>query len=279
MIQPELFKSHLRPYKCDDLVRLGHPGSDGGYIAPMECVMSSNVLISMGISDDWTFDADFLNRNSNGRVIGVDHTISGRTFVLKSIKHTLKSMLYGLLLNRGKAAKHKARAQFFGTYFTIYAAPSKHLKLRVAATDSPGTISFTSLMKLTESTAPNSVFVKCDIEGSEYEIIDQILQSSAIINGLVIEFHHLDTMTDTFNTAIRDLLTAFTIVHIHGNNFGNYIAALDFPDAVEISFINTSLFEKGLHGQPPALSNSAYPVKGLDVPNNPELADFPINFT
>ena len=38
----------------------------------------------------------------------------------------------------------------------------------------------------------DNIILKCDIEGSEFEIIDQIVEFSSRINMLIIEFHWID---------------------------------------------------------------------------------------
>ncbi len=242
-------------------------------MVPNECVGITKVLLSLGISDDWTFDADFLNRNNDTRVIGVDHTISGGLFLRKILKHTVKAMLYRMVFHWHKADKNQKQAKFFGTYFTLYTSPSEHLRLCVADADGVGKISFKSLMERASTKTPNSVFVKCDIEGAEYEIVRQIVDHAAEINGLVLEFHYVDVESDVFNRAVELLLSKFNLVHIHGNNFGSFNTVINFPDSVEITFISKTLMP-GQH----EYSTQEYPVPNLDIPNSPALADFPIAF-
>ena len=54
------FPKFLKPYfiKKDELVRLGSI-DDGGYVLPLKDVLSSDVLISLGISDNWDFEKHF----------------------------------------------------------------------------------------------------------------------------------------------------------------------------------------------------------------------------
>ena len=46
-----------------------------------------------------------------------------------------------------------------------------------------------------------------------------------------------------------------------------------FPETVEITFLNLSSLK-----QPLAPSIRAYPVEGLDYPNDPEKTDYPLLF-
>jgi hypothetical protein len=55
---PKIFK----PFECNQLVRLGKDG-DGGYLVNMHDVEKSNLLISLGIGNDWSFEKDFSKIN------------------------------------------------------------------------------------------------------------------------------------------------------------------------------------------------------------------------
>ena len=70
------FPKFLKPFfiKIEELARLGSI-DDGGYVLPMKDVKSSDVLISMGISDNWDFEKDF-SRISKAKVIAYDYSIN-----------------------------------------------------------------------------------------------------------------------------------------------------------------------------------------------------------
>ena len=48
------------------LIRLGKD-NDGGYCVPKKSVMNSDFLFSFGPNDDWSFEKDFINKNSKTR--------------------------------------------------------------------------------------------------------------------------------------------------------------------------------------------------------------------
>jgi len=56
-----LNKRVLRPIEYPYLIRLGN-NKDGGYVVPEPQVYSSSYLISLGISDDWSFEQAFLKK-------------------------------------------------------------------------------------------------------------------------------------------------------------------------------------------------------------------------
>ena len=63
----------------------------------------------------------------------------------------------------------------------------------------------------------DNVFLKIDIEGSEYRILDQLIENQKKINGLVIEFHDCDLHFDRINRFIQSF--ELDLVHIHVNNY------------------------------------------------------------
>jgi hypothetical protein len=86
-----------------------------------------------------------------------------------------------------------------------------------------------------------NVFLKCDIEGSEYEILDELIVHSSKFSGMVIEFH------DVYENILFNLLTNFIskidlkLIHIHMNN-NSYVEAPNNtygPGCVELSFTSS----------------------------------------
>ena len=79
---------------------------------------------------------------------------------------------------------------------------------------------------------PN-VFFKIDIEGSEYELLDNILLMQDNIVGLAIEFHDLNKNLDK----VREFIENFSLdlIHIHPNNWAN-VNVNNIPEVLELSF-------------------------------------------
>jgi len=77
----------FNPYRCDDLIRLGR-NFDGGYLVSRQDILASDILVSMGINDDWSFEKDFIKLNACG-LYAYDASVSGKFFLnrlLKSIR-------------------------------------------------------------------------------------------------------------------------------------------------------------------------------------------------
>ena len=50
----------IQPFYCKDLVRLGKD-HDGGYLVNEQDVLNTEILISLGIGEDWSFEEEFTN--------------------------------------------------------------------------------------------------------------------------------------------------------------------------------------------------------------------------
>lgn len=129
----------------------------------------------------------------------------------------------------------------------------------------PGTYLYNSLMKF-------------DIEGDEYDCVDPF-NWCALPSALVVEFHWLDDSWDDFLTVLAALfLHKFRIVHLHGNNHSHIVAVdhgLKIPNALEITFLNTTFLPIGT----PMFDTLKLPLPGLDFPNNPDAADYELDFS
>jgi hypothetical protein len=117
---------------------------------------------------------------------------------------------------------------------------------------------------------PDNVFLKCDIDGSEYYILEDIIRNDNKFSGISMEFHSI-TNYDNFNSMTNFISkTSLKLVHTHINNYayinreGQYI-----PDVVELSFSSSDNI---------SYSNSISLPNKLDMPNNPTGEDFMLFF-
>ena len=114
-----------------------------------------------------------------------------------------------------------------------------------------------------------NVFLKCDIEGSEYEILNELIIHSHKFSGIVIEFH------DVYEYPLFNLLSNFIskidlkLIHTHMNNH-SYIEATNgyLPGCIELSFTSSKNI---------SLTSVSLPHK-LDMPNTAERDEFRITF-
>ena len=76
-----------------------------------------------------------------------------------------------------------------------------------------------NLKKIFQKIHNNKNLLKIDIEGSEYEIIDDIISHSSKIKMLIVEFHWIKKKKKLFVKSIKKLKNKFDIIHLHANNY------------------------------------------------------------
>ena len=80
--------NYLIPFDEDDLIRLGIE-KDGGYVISKKSLEKSHFLLSFGMSNEWSFEEDFIKQDSRNLVNIYDHTVGLSDLFLefyKSIK-------------------------------------------------------------------------------------------------------------------------------------------------------------------------------------------------
>jgi hypothetical protein len=105
------------------------------------------------------------------------------------------------------------------------------------------------------------VFVKMDIEGWEYRVLDQVLGDQASVIGFVVEFHDVDLHRGWIDRFVAKASGRFVLVHIHANNYGPLDEAGD-PTVLEMTWVRADLASSGAsepasHDGPLDYSNDA----------------------
>ena len=116
-----------------------------------------------------------------------------------------------------------------------------------------------------------AVFLKCDIDGAEYEILNTLIRNSHRFTGAAIEFHNITTPS-MFND-LTNFISKFDLrlIHIHANNYSYIISDdINFADVIELSFSSS---RKNTH-----LADTISLPNKLDMPNNPDDEEFKIHF-
>lgn len=108
----------------------------------------------------------------------------------------------------------------------------------------------------------HGVFINCDIDGWEYNILNEFIIQSKKITGLCIEFHGL-TEYKNFNN-LTNFISKFglNLIHTHINNYSyRHIDNTIIPDVIELTFSSSENVYLD-----PFISLPHH----LDMPNNPE---------
>lgn len=89
----------------------------------------------------------------------------------------------------------------------------------------------------------NKIFLKIDIKGSEYRILEDLIKYQNNISGLVIEFHNIDLRMQRILEFIKNL--NLKLIHIHGQNSGgkDYLDINGDPIQIELTFSSYSEFK------------------------------------
>jgi len=266
-----MLPNNFLPKKKYDLIRLGS-ANDGGYLVEKKSIDQAKTLLSFGISNDWNFESDFY-RHNRVTIEAFDPTIPFTALLKIATLNLAKvSFIYSTLLFGKKWDAPYRHYQFNQLKQSIKAILSYHCffrkdkKLHPIAVGDDGKNSI-SLEKIVDNYKVSSpVFVKCDIEGDEYKILDALIEKANQTTGCVIEFHEVDLHLHQ----IEDFIEKYPLdlVHIHPNNCGETDKNGN-PAVLELSFSKDAV---------PIGENSCLPHDS-DSPNALFKADIPLTFS
>lgn len=244
---PNIFK----PQYSYNLLRIGSL-YDGGYLVESNSLYKSECLLSFGISTNWDFEKDFLNKNKID-LIAFDGSIN-ETFWENQKLEALKKIKR---LSFAKYFKNYLIKKRFYQFFN-----NKNFIPKYISNTLDNSISFEEALNFTKK---KNIFLKIDIEGSEYEIIDKIAYYQKKFVGIVIEFHkcgqNLEKISDFINKIDLELS------HIHANN-NDYSDENGVPETIEISFSRS----------PKRLGNYISLPNRLDRPNKKNRKEIVLKF-
>jgi hypothetical protein len=282
-IQPSL--RAFRPKFLNDLIRVG-PSGDGGYVLNARAVLHSRYLMSFGLNDDWAFELAFLDRKPDVKVFCYDHSVSKDVFrqqMLDALSEvlSLRFVLLGLTCHWSGVTRRlswlKSRVKTYRGFSRFIAKPNvRFCEKGISNQKNMRFVTFGEAFQAVSSDEipENSVFVKMDIEQSEFRVLPDLQSFDRYINGLVIEFHDLDILWPKFVELVENLKARFEITHVHGNNWGGLIPDTGVPTALEITFLKKDLICEERSDR----EDVSYPVPRLDYPNKSSEKDYHLSF-
>jgi hypothetical protein len=257
------------PADLPDLVRLGR-AHDGGYVVSEASIAAADVVVGLGISDDWSFEADVAARRPGLRIVAVDGSVSAAVFCRRAVD-SIRSALGTLLrwdLARGRRSLDRAAhawrtARRFRAFF---GAPGRVFLRRYLGA---GRLGWAELAR--DALRPGErVFLKIDIEGAEYDLVPEIVADHARITGCAIEFHDCGARWAAFAGAMDQLSGPFVVAHLHGNNWAPLVPGSALPSVMEVSFVNRSL----LSWVPGPITPDRLPRPALDMPSRAGVDEY-----
>lgn len=228
-----IIPAQLRPSQPDDLIRVGSV-RDGGYLISRADILASDGLISMGIDNNWQFERRF-HQSSRVPV----HAYDGCTAPCYLLQDTREAIRHrnGRWLLRSLAT--------FADYFRFFRGQSRHHFREFVGTDQfayrqarSATVGLDEVF----SRMPGRVFLKIDIEGAEYLLLDDLIAKAHLTTGLAIEFHDCGKrIADIVGFVERYPLT---LAHLHANNYSS-LNENHVPEALELTFSSSATPSRG----------------------------------
>ncbi len=258
----------FRPVMRDDNIRVGSK-FDGGYIIPSECLDSADVIVSMGVNLDWSFETQVLDRFRDKKLISFDKTTTFKRAVAWGVSRFCYSPI------SRKSTHYSAILKPFQYLGFVNRKWVNHVAKFVGLRDDDETISISNIFKNYFDGPSSKGFFKIDIEGAEYDILPELIKFPERVTGMALEFHDVDS-EPRFKAVIADIQKSFLITHLHVNNHGG-VNKQGLPNLLEITFINKELAdinERGAHDYWPGQTY----VNDLDTPNVTEKPDVQVSF-
>ncbi|MCB8883257.1 FkbM family methyltransferase [Acidisoma cellulosilytica] len=217
-------------------IRIGGAG-DGGYVL-VDRLRPGQPVMSFGIGPSVSFDLDLAQRGHP--VLLFDHTIA-----------RLPEEHAGFIWFAEGVAGAADPAQKLHTL-------ADHMAKLPPGADAP--------------------ILKMDIEGAEWDVLTETsILLMRRFEQIVLELHNLTMLDDTrFRglawRALASLSSAFTLCHVHANNFGKIenVSGFPVPETLEVTYIRSDLVQA-------APSFTYYPTP-LDTGNCLDWPDLPLWF-
>lgn len=209
-------------FSSNDLIRVGND-KDGGYLLSESDLEKSEVLITLGINDDWSFEEHFYKRKKVA-IEAYDKSIDQKVF----LKNVVKSLLR---IDNPKIIWHWIKTSYkFNKFFSKQNI--NHNKQNVGINSSRKDCC--SLSEVFKKIKSENIFLKIDIEGDEYRILDDLVINQNRITGLVMEMHNIDIHLEKIENFIKDF--NLKLVHIHANNGALVRKEDNLPVTLELTF-------------------------------------------
>jgi hypothetical protein len=262
---------YLRPYKTE-LIRVG-PKGDCGYVIPQHVVSTTQSLYSIGISTNWDFEIEMSKLNPGLTIEAFDRTSGWQVFGYLALRDLVKgdpSVVGRQTLGVRLKSSFRYLSMCFKFRVFFYGRRRFQRKWVRGAKIGKDEVSFTQ--SLAGIHKKNPTMLKIDIEGGEYQFIEDLLMhlksNNKLINCVIMELHDTYSRRAEFEQLVKGISRWLPIVHLHANNCAG-VAADGLPEVIEITFAEATQ-QNG---------SRDFPLPLLDYPNDPEIPDIFFSFT
>ena len=175
----------LKPFKVKKLLRLGRK-FDGGYLVCSNALKQCENLITLGVGDDISFEIDF-DKKKNSKIIQLyDHTVNNALFLRIIVKYFRRLITFRTSMNN-LTYSISNYINFLRFINKENVTLNKYKVVKIIKHNNE-----INLRNIFQKINNNKNLLKIDIEGSEYEIIDDIITYSSKIKMLIVEFHWIN---------------------------------------------------------------------------------------
>jgi hypothetical protein len=255
-----MLPKELKPKHCYNLVRLGK-NNDGGYLIEKDSLLNSESLISFGINLDWSFEKDFFKLKERP-IHCYDHTIK-YSFFKKFSRNSFLKFFNKKYYSISGLKEIFSNIKLYKDYKKFFSGKVVHFESAIGLGKN-----LVDMSTVFNRINCNKIFLKIDIEGSEYRVLDDLIRYQDKIIGLVIEFHSIDLHIQKILNFVKNF--KLNLVHIHGQNPGgeDYLDSNGDPTQIELTFSSYSQY----------ISKNACIPSQLDQPSDPRYKDINLNF-
>lgn len=228
-----LLPLYMQPIDGVALVRVG-PLGDGGYVVPAEVLGRVDALVSLGLGADWRFE-DHFRWLSGASVTAYDHTVTPRFWLRRTAGSALRR------LRRTPVADKRRHNPTTGyrRYRAFFSQEGCHHR-RLAIGD--GTGGSVTLRQALNACPGRSLFVKMDIEGAEWQVLDSLIEAADRLVAVAIEFHDVNDHLEQLGTFLAAMgARGFAVVNTAANNVGG-CSPEGIPVLVEVTLARRDAF-------------------------------------
>jgi hypothetical protein len=200
-IKEEFLIEDINSYKFGSI-------DDGGYFINPKTILEADILFSGGISSNVEFEYDLFRFNSAIKIIMVDPTVSPLRLISKGI-------LRSLLLKKNKLRYLSNTLVFI---HMIRSGRSWHIKKWLSDKNKIFDI-ISEKIKLEKN---SKIILKLDIEGSEYDLLEEIEKNLDLFNCLIFEFHDLNDKHEMVYNFLKKCNDKFNLVCLEINPSGGF---------------------------------------------------------